>query len=234
MTIYVYSDESGVFDKAHNNIFVFGGIVLLSKEDRDIQARKYSKVEKIIQNIENLSEGVEAKASILSNKSKSKIFRSLNDVEKFGIVVHQKELSDEIFKKKEDKQRYLDWAYKYALKRKLEDMIKRKLIVPETVTTILIYTDEHATKSSGIYDLKKTIEQELIHGMHYDNSPFYRSPLFKNANEVKVTFCNSASNTLIRAADIIANRLYYLAVSDKLKDVELKNFNVVHHPPIYN
>lgn len=234
MTIYVYSDESGVLDKVHNDIFVFGGIVLLSKEDRDIQARKYSHVEKIIQSTEKLAEGIEAKASILSNKSKSKIFRSLNNVEKFGIVVHQKELSDEIFKRKEDKQRYLDWAYKYALKRKLEDMIKRNLIDPRTVTNILIYVDEHTTKSSGIYDLKKTIEQELVYGMHYDNSPFYRPPLFKNANDVKVTFCNSASNTLIRAADIIANRLYHLATSNKLKDVELNKFNVVHHPPILN
>ena len=27
MNIFVYSDESGVLDKAHNDIFAFGGLV---------------------------------------------------------------------------------------------------------------------------------------------------------------------------------------------------------------
>lgn len=37
MNIYVYSDESGVFDKAHNDYFVFGGLILLGTEERDVQ-----------------------------------------------------------------------------------------------------------------------------------------------------------------------------------------------------
>ena len=36
MNIFVYSDESGVFDVKHNEIYVFAGVVYLSKEDRDI------------------------------------------------------------------------------------------------------------------------------------------------------------------------------------------------------
>ena len=32
MEIIVYSDESGTFDKIHNDIFVFGGIVFLGTE----------------------------------------------------------------------------------------------------------------------------------------------------------------------------------------------------------
>ena len=31
MNIYIYSDESGVFDKEHNDYFVFGGLILLGK-----------------------------------------------------------------------------------------------------------------------------------------------------------------------------------------------------------
>ena len=48
MDIYVYSDESGVFDYKHNDIFVFGGILFYSKEQRDVCARKYIHVERII------------------------------------------------------------------------------------------------------------------------------------------------------------------------------------------
>jgi len=48
LNIYVYSDESGVFDKAHNKIFVFGGLLFLSKEDKDVAVRKYIRAEKTI------------------------------------------------------------------------------------------------------------------------------------------------------------------------------------------
>ena len=41
MNIYVYSDESGVFDKEHNEYFVFGGLILLGTGDKEIWSRKY-------------------------------------------------------------------------------------------------------------------------------------------------------------------------------------------------
>lgn len=48
MDIFIYSDESGVFDKIHNDFYVYGGVILLSKNDRDICSRKYSAAEKTI------------------------------------------------------------------------------------------------------------------------------------------------------------------------------------------
>ena len=76
MNIFVYSDESGVFDVVHNKIYVFAGLVFLSKEEKDIETRKYIAVENQIKNSEGLASNIEAKANVLSNKSKSKIFRS--------------------------------------------------------------------------------------------------------------------------------------------------------------
>ncbi len=35
MDLYIYSDESGVFDKAHNEIFVYGGLIFLGKREKD-------------------------------------------------------------------------------------------------------------------------------------------------------------------------------------------------------
>ena len=52
MNIFVYSDESGVFDKIHNNFFVFGGLLFLSKEERDVWNRKYIHTENTIREIE--------------------------------------------------------------------------------------------------------------------------------------------------------------------------------------
>lgn len=34
MDVYVYSDESGVFDSVHNDYFVFGGIIFFDKKTK--------------------------------------------------------------------------------------------------------------------------------------------------------------------------------------------------------
>ena len=114
MNLYIYSDESGVFDKVHNDIYVYGGVLFLSKEDKDINARKYKHVEKVIRESKGYDKNIELKACILENKEKSKIYRSLNKCIKFGVIVNQKNIRDEIFSNKKSKQRYLDYAYKMA------------------------------------------------------------------------------------------------------------------------
>lgn len=48
MDLFIYSDESGVFDKVHNEIFVYGGLIFLSKEEKDDYNRKYLTAEKAI------------------------------------------------------------------------------------------------------------------------------------------------------------------------------------------
>ena len=48
MNIYIYSDESGVFDKIHNDTYVFGGIIVIENNNKQILSRKYSKAERDI------------------------------------------------------------------------------------------------------------------------------------------------------------------------------------------
>ena len=74
-------------DKAHNDIFVFGGLVFLSKDERDVAARKYSAAEKALRNSKNYKQDVELKAAIISAGEKRKLFRSLNSYYKFGVIV---------------------------------------------------------------------------------------------------------------------------------------------------
>ena len=106
MNIFVYSDESGVLDKAHNCVFVFGGLLFLSKEEKDIACRKYIHAEKIIR--ASGGHGKEIKAATISPKEKGKLFRSLNGFYKFGVVVDQTQVRDSIMSNKKSKQRYLD------------------------------------------------------------------------------------------------------------------------------
>ena len=56
------------------------------------------------------------------------------------------------------------------------------------------------------------MEQEFKLGtFNYAYNKFY-PPIFKNIKSVNVNYCNSNSVTLIRAADIVANNIYYKAI----------------------
>ena len=161
MDIYVYSDESGVFDRQHNEYFVFGGLVALSYSEADEATRRYQHAEKLIKAKEGLANDDEAKACCLSNSGKSKLFRSLNNFHKFGVVIHQNRVNPNIFNNKKTKQRYLDYAFKIAIKRKFEALIREGTIEPCKVSKIRFYVDEHATATDGRYELREALEQEF-------------------------------------------------------------------------
>lgn len=211
MNIYVYSDESGVFDKAHNDTYVFGGIIVLGKDSKEIWSRKYSAAEKTIRRSGEYAKNYELKATNIKNAEKGKLYRSLNNCYKFGVAIDQNKVHNRIFCSKKDKQRYLDYAYKIAVKRAFEKMIRQRIIDPGQIDIVSFYVDEHTTATNGYYELKEGLEQEFKSGTYnYDYCTFY-PPIFDNLSCVQLQYCNSASTLLVRAADIVANRIYYMA-----------------------
>jgi hypothetical protein len=90
-------------------------------------------------------------------------------------------------------------------------MIRQGIILPNEVKRIYFYVDEHTTATNGCYELKEGLEQEFKRGTYNRNYDKYYPPLFYGLEEVNLEFYNSASKTLVRAADIVANRIYYLA-----------------------
>jgi hypothetical protein len=122
MNIYIYSDESGVFDKEHNDYFVFGGLIFLGTEDKENWSRKYSSVERLY-----------------------------------------------------------------------------------------FYVDEHTTATNGRYELKEALEQEFRLGTYNYRYDTYYPPIFMKMKDVQLEYCNSKSKLLVRAADIVANKIFFLA-----------------------
>jgi hypothetical protein len=218
MQLYIYSDESGVFDKIHNDIFVFGGLIFLDKENKDIFARKYLKAERNIRT-NRYEDGIELKACKISNKEKGKLYRSMNKALKFGVIIEQKEILDRIFSSKKDKQRYLDYAYKIGLKKALESLILQGIIEKDKISHIHIYCDEHTTATNGKYELREGLEQEFKSGTYNRNYKKFFPPLFDNLKTLELLYCDSRKIHLIRAADIVANRIYFSQVSNVIVDI---------------
>lgn len=215
MNIFAYADESGVFDKAHNDIFVFGGVILLDREERDLAQRRYRSAERL-QRANGAAAGHrEMKAIYLTNKQKYSMYRAMNPYHRFGVVVQQQRVLDIIFANRKSKQRFLDYVFKRGLKHALQNMIDNGDLDPGQVENIYVFMDEHTTATDGRYELRESLENEFRNGTFNSTWNKYFPPLFPGMRIVEFQMKDSAQDSLIRAADIIANRLYYIATSGR-------------------
>lgn len=231
MNLYVYSDESGVFDKEHNDYFVFGGIICVGTDEKELLSRRYSSVEKVLRNSKRVLSNYELKATQITNKEKNKLFRSLNKTYKFGVIIREQNVLERIYQSKKDKQRYLDYAYKIAVKRAFQNLINIGIINPNEIENLYFYVDEHTTATNGRYELQEALEQEFKWGTYNYNYATYYEPIFKNMKSVKLEYCNSSSKLLVRAADIVANKIFYFAKNEKRKELlRISNIHVIYLP----
>lgn len=213
MEIFIYSDESGVFDKTHNKYYVYAGLIFLSKEEKDICVRKYRTAEKAI--AKKYPQSIELKGSVLKNADKGKLFRSLNQNIKFATLINQERVLDSIFCSKKSKQRYLDYAYKIGLKNTFKQLEREAILTFEDIKSIRVFVDEHTTATDGLYELRESLLQEFKYGTYNWNYSTFFPPIFPNLEVLDVKFCNSCKTPLVRAADIIANRIYHNVLNDK-------------------
>ena len=103
MDIFVYSDESGVFDPIHNEYFVFAGIICLSKDEKDNCLRKYLGLERELRQRANYDIDEELKAVKITIKEKRKLFSSLKNTYKFTAIIDQKKINENIISNKKTK-----------------------------------------------------------------------------------------------------------------------------------
>ncbi len=217
--IYVYSDESGVFDPFHFDYYAFGGIIFLSEEEKNEAAHHFHHTVTQIRGDKCKSE---LKASNLATSNKYKLMKSISKYIIFGAVINLNMINKNILKDKKTKQRYLDFAYKMGLKNVFKKLIDENIIFPNDPIILNVYCDEHTTATDGLYELKESLEMEFKRGNMNFYTDEYFPPLFKRLNDVRVTYLDSKTSIYIRMADIIANFIYSMA-----------NFNLSTHLRLY-
>ena len=231
MNLYVYSDESGVFDRAHQNHFVFGGVIFLSTEEKEKASRRYASIERSFRaRRSDFSHGEEIKAANVGYKAKKNLYRSMNPWIKFGVVMHLKRLNPSVFSNKKTKQRYMDYAYKIGLKYALGKLIDQGLIDPKEVSHIYVYCDEHTTATNGLYEMRESLLSEFKYGTFNYTYEHFFAPLFPNVADIDVRFCSSESTTLVRPADIVANHVYNAVRLGLSESEQSRNLYVKHLP----
>ena len=93
------------------------------------------------------------------------------------------------------------------------------------------YVDEHTTATNGVYELKESLLQEFKYGMHNYKYDRFFPPIFPELKNLELRYCNSASTVLVRAADIIANKVYYHTVQGEREKLNnLQNLHIHYLP----
>ena len=208
--IYVYIDDSGVLsDHSKNEFFIFAGYIFLSEEEKNSAKREYRSLNHNLQNKLNLRH-TELKASILDKKYKESLFKIMKRYESMSVSVDMDSLYHIILESKNSIFRYKDFALKLMIKNKILDLIRRGDIDPYEDTNIFIFIDEQNIKRHGVYTLQDNLLEELKSGIINYNYESHTKPIFFGELSVEVEYCDSKSNYLIQASDILANRYYYI------------------------
>ncbi|WP_322960175.1 DUF3800 domain-containing protein [Mycoplasmopsis cynos] len=223
MHLYIYCDESGVFDKNHNNFYVISGYIFLNQSEISKAVAKYDSIEKDIRKIKKIPNEQEIKASFLRRdfKSKRRLLNSLNNYTKFAIIIKLQEVIEEIYNHKRDKQRFQDYAFSRGIKEVLLKLKNNKILNLDEIENITVNFDNRPIASSGKYDLKTSLLKELHDGKFNINWDWFIPGILKNLKNIKLNYLNSKNNYLIRASDIVANSVWHKArLKPSLEDLK--------------
>ena len=220
--LYFFFDDSGVLHK-NNPVqkFVYAGYVFNARSELEIAKRKYRSLVKNIQTKLGITD--EIKAFGLANKYKRALYNVLRDYDSLSVVIDVSKIYDSILISSKSICRYKDYILKRVIKKKIRSLIDQQKISPDEEITLHIFIDEQLTSTDGIYGLKETIKEELQHGIrNYDYGTFH-NPLFSKNVSVEVKYCDSKSNYMIQACDILANRIFSSYRDNKPKFRQIPN-----------
>ena len=227
--LYFFFDDSGVLHETNQTQkFVYAGYVFRSRKDLDAAKRKYRSLVKKIQ--KSLGTTDELKASRLSNDHKRALYNVLRDMESLSLVVDIARVYDYILSSSKSICRYKDYILKRTIKAKIKNLIDKGIISRTEDICISIYIDEQLTATDGIYGLRETIKEELQYGIKNYNYDTFYPPLFAAQVDVQVEYCESKSNYMIQACDILANRIFASYKYDKPDLRKIPNHNHLTYP----
>ncbi len=116
-------------------------------------------------------------------------------------------------------------------KKVISRLIEKGSITSSDSINIHCFIDEHTTATKGIYGLEEAIFKELHEGTINFKYGKYFEPIFKNQTlSVTVKYVNSEAYELIRAADIIANRVLFEIEKGNIQSIEAENLCLRYFP----
>ena len=225
-TIYMAIDDSG--NLLQDKIMTFGGLIFFNINELNNFIEEYQKIVELYKprykRLLKRHPAIELKSCYLKKKHFQVFMNYLAKYELMSIVIDTTKIYKNILKNKKSKGRYLDYVIKMMIKNTIKDLIKKDKIDQNKKLELIIYIDQSSYKSNGLYNLEKSIYQELKYGMTNirKNSKFKN--LINNKLIVRVIFKNSLYSYPVQAADLVTGYTRK-SIVNKNKD----NLKVINH-----
>lgn len=226
--IYINLDDSGKLTRKEK-ISVYGGLVFLSKDERDKFIVQYRNIINSIKckycylNKKNcFRKCPEIKNTNIKNQDKRRIMNYIKQYFVISLIIQNDKVYDYVINNKASKGRYIDFTLRVLIKRTIDELIKIEKIDADRPLKIILNIDEQSTKSNGYYNLRDGIYEELVHGIYNYNYDKSFKPILNNKLEIFVTYQDSGKSYAVQGADLIAGTIRRTALDclEKNKSID--------------
>lgn len=200
--------------EAKERISVYGGIVFLSKNEKDKFITQYRSIINSFKcnycknNSSNCNNNCpEIKNTNIHPNHKRWIMNYIKKYFIIGLVINNDLIYNYIKDNKAAKGRFIHYSIRWLIKEIIESLITSNKIDPYKPISLTINIDQQTTKSNGYYNLKDGIIEELKHGKINYNYSSKIDPIIYSELNVDTIYCNSYKNYGVQATDLVAGTL---------------------------
>ena len=218
--VYINLDDSGKLTKKEK-ISVYGGLVFLSKKEKDKFITQYRSIIddikcKYCKNKGHCNnECPEIKNTNIKKNDKRRIINYIKKYYVVALVIKNDHVYDHIKNNKAAKGRFIDYAIRRMIKEIIKTLIKNKSINPNESIRLIINIDQQSTKSNGYYNLKDGLLEELKYGIINYNYATKIKPIIYSDLEIRVSYQDSGKSYVVQAADLLAGTIRKAALDSK-------------------
>lgn len=219
--IYINLDDSGKLTNKEQ-ISVYGGIIFLSKKEKDKFITQYRSIINDIKcNYCTLKEKEkcnkrcpEIKNTNIKSDDKRRIMNYIKKYYVAALVIKNDFVYDCIKEDKAARGRFTDYAIRRMIKEIVIMLIKNKKIDSYEPIKLIINIDQQTTKSNGYYNLKDGLFEELKYGIsNYNYGSVIKPIVFANLIVV-LNYQNSGKSYVVQAADLLAGTIRKTALDN--------------------
>lgn len=211
--IFINLDDSGKLT-TKEKISVYGGLVFLSKKEKDKFITQYrSIIDSIKCNYCSNNKDIcdrkcpEIKNTNIKSSDKRRIMNYIKKYYVVALVIKNDKVYDHIKNNKAAKGRFTDYAIRRMIKEIIKSLIECNSVDPNKPIRLIINIDQQSTKSNGYYNLQDGLMEELKYGIVNYNYSNIINPIVYSDLEIKVYYQDSGKSYVVQAADLLAGTI---------------------------
>lgn len=210
--IYINLDDSGKLT-TKEKISVYGGLVFLSKKEKDKFITQYKSIINDIKcsycNNKDFCNHMcpEIKNTNVKKNDKRRLMNYIKKYYVVALIIKNDNVYEHIKNSKAARGRFVDYSIRRMIKEIIKSLIKCKSVDPNEPIRLIINIDQQSTKSNGYYNLHDGLLEDLKYGIVNFNYSIKINPIVFSELEIKVSYQDSGKSYVVQAADLLAGTI---------------------------